>query len=140
MVIRPATCYGPGDTGSLTLLRSALSGPILAGGTRVLQFLHVGDLAELAAELVCRSDSPELVQLAGPDAMRWPAVQALVRSAFDLESGTEGSGLARFSYPYDLGRARGIGLVPRTSIREGLLALAREGLTTFSGRNGNGLP
>jgi nucleoside-diphosphate-sugar epimerase len=127
LVLRPATCYGHDHPSTVALLRAALSGPVDVTSSRVLQYVEVNDLARAAARLVLAPENAEVVHLAAPDAMSWPAVQTLVRSVFDPDSPTDSPVVSRFSYPYDVTHARTHGASPRIGMREGVLALAADG-------------
>jgi nucleoside-diphosphate-sugar epimerase len=126
LVVRAPACYGPNAPFTERLLRSALAGPIDAGSHRVCQYIHVDDLAELLALLVYAPRSDAVVHLAGPDAMSWSSVQSLARSAAGAGPVPVAAPLSRWSYPYDISRARRLGAMPRTTMREGLLDLLRE--------------
>jgi UDP-glucose 4-epimerase len=126
LVLRPATVYGHDHPSTVALLRAALTGPVDLTSSRVLQYVQVDDLAHAAARLVLAPGNGEVVHIASPDAMSWPAVQTLVRSVFDPDQPTEDAVLSRFAYPYDLTHARTLGAAPRIGIREGVLALAAD--------------
>jgi nucleoside-diphosphate-sugar epimerase len=126
LVLRPATVYGHDHPSTVALLRAALTGPVDVTSSRVLQYIQVDDLARVTARLVLASTNGEVVHLAAPDAMGWPAVQTMVRAVFDPDQPTESPVLSRFAYPYDLTHARTLGASPRTGMREGILALAAD--------------
>ena len=127
VVIRPATCYGHGSAFARSLVRSALVGPLQLLSPRVLQYLHVEDAARMIEELTLRAPSGTVVHIAGTDALPWPTVQLLVREAAgQVVSGPLPPPISRFVVPYDLSRARGLGLSSTVGLREGLRALAAE--------------
>jgi len=132
LVLRPATCYGSGSDSAERLIKAAQAGPLLPRSSRVVQYLHVDDLAAMVAILIWSAADQDTVHLAGPDSLSWSAVQELVRR-------TTGHGvlrgrvadrqplpLARFEFPYDLTHARELGAVPRIGLREGLTEAARQ--------------
>jgi nucleoside-diphosphate-sugar epimerase len=125
VIIRPSTCYGPGNPDSDALLRSALTGPVATARSRVLQYLQVDDAARMVAHLASAAADRDIVHIAGPDALTWPVVQSIVRRATGVPAPSAGPALERYVRPYDLSLARALGAVPRTSLREGLTELVR---------------
>lgn len=125
VIIRPATCYGPGNDDSDALVRSALAGPVDVASRQVLQYLQVDDAARMVVHLARAAADGDIVHIAGPEALSWPVVQSVVRRAIGVPAPSGGLALERYSRPYDLSRARALGALPRTSLREGLADLVR---------------
>jgi nucleoside-diphosphate-sugar epimerase len=137
LVLRPATCYGSGSNSAEKLIKAAQIGAVLDRSSRVLQYLHVDDLASMAATLIWSAADRDTVHLAGPDALSWAAVQTLVRRVMKRHGmGRSATGedpvdrppmpLARFEFPYDLTHAFELGAMPRIGLREGLTEAAVE--------------
>ena len=124
VVIRPATCYGPDRTFSRTLVRSALAGPVRKESRRVLQYLHVDDASRMIAWLALGAPDGEVVHIAGTDALPWPRSSAGPRGRRRSLSWGHAAALSRFTLPYDLSRARKLGLFSTTGLAEGLRDLA----------------
>jgi nucleoside-diphosphate-sugar epimerase len=144
VIIRPARCYGPGDHDSGSLLSAALTGPAAMERRRVLQYVHVDDAVRLVACIATAAADGDVVHIAGPDALSWPVVQSIMRRAAGLPAPARGPALERYARPYDLSRARELGGVPRTTLREGLVNLVWDLLgqadPAVDGRTTGGLP
>jgi nucleoside-diphosphate-sugar epimerase len=124
VIIRPSQCYGPGNEGSLALVRAALAEPVANRGG-VVQHLKADEAADMIVGLARSAADGDAVHIAGPDALSWTVAQAVMRRAVGMAAPMEGPALERYERPYDLARARELDAQPRTSLREGLADLAR---------------
>jgi len=125
VILRATQCYGPGSRRASELIRS-ISTPYPASTNHVMQFVHVTDLAEMAAELGLRGPAGETFNLASPDAISLTAAQKLMACFTGRQSFREGQGAAieRYRYPFDMAKARAQGVIGAVSIRAGLIELA----------------
>lgn len=125
VILRATHCYGPGSPATGQLITSD-STPAPLGPDRILQMVHVTDLAEMIAELGLRGPADETFHLAGPDAISWAGVQNLMACVSGRRSFREeqGAAIERYRYPFDMAKARAYGVVGAVSMRAGLIELA----------------
>jgi nucleoside-diphosphate-sugar epimerase len=107
------------------MLTSA-STPYQLGSNPVLQFIHVTDLAEMAAELGLRGPAGETFHLAGPDAISWAGAQKLMARLSGRRGLQEeqGAAIERYRCPFDMAKARAYGVAAAVGMRAGLIELA----------------
>jgi nucleoside-diphosphate-sugar epimerase len=90
-----------------------------------LQFVHVADLAKMAAELGLRGPAGETFHLAGPDAISWAGAQTLLARLSGRRSPGEerGASIERYRYPFDISKAQAHGVAATMGMRAGLTEL-----------------
>jgi nucleoside-diphosphate-sugar epimerase len=130
VILRPSTCYGPGNADFAEMVDELLGRPDGRAGDRgsfPVQLLHVSDAAEafrLAGTVAAAAG--ETMTLAGAEAVEYRQLQALCRRLAGIveldepELGLVGT-WRRYRRPYDVSRARQVlGFQPRVSLAEGM--------------------
>jgi nucleoside-diphosphate-sugar epimerase len=83
VILRPPAVYGPRDREMLRFFNLAARGllPVPAGAERMVQLVHVADLAEAALRAAMAPDAAGVYHVAEPRAYRWDEVAELFGQA-----------------------------------------------------------
>jgi nucleoside-diphosphate-sugar epimerase len=132
VILRPSTCYGPGNAGFVETIEALLDRDPREPGDEdpfPVQLLHVTDAGtafRLAGTIPAAAG--ETITVAGTEALEYPQLRALCRRLAGMAEPQRepGLGLAatrgRYRRPYDISRAwRILRFHPRVSLAEGLV-------------------
>jgi nucleoside-diphosphate-sugar epimerase len=130
VILRPATCYGVGSAFAEALVRRALTDPRMGqrfGAWRIVQLVHVRDLAEVIVQAGTRSEAAnDVFNVAGTEAFTYRGIASIVRRLGGCSDWTtsipdRSRAWQRYVFAYDVTKAqRRLGFRPRVMMQEGL--------------------